>query len=135
MAKKHADRMASIVGASRTVGTAFLMVFVPTSDRTGRKLPGAGWTRPVLDILGRLFRGATAYPKGQGVWRDDAAGGRLVHDDTTIAFSYVAPEDLTDEAMLALGAFLKRMGREARQGEVGVVLEGRYIGITDFEEE
>jgi len=135
MAGEHASRFAKTVGATHPQGTVHLLVFVPTVDREGRKLRGQSWTRRVLETLGRLFRGATAYPQGQGVWRDDEAGGRLVYDETTIVFSYVAAEDMTDDAMLELRAFLRRMGREAKQGEVGLVLEGRYIGITEFRKE
>jgi hypothetical protein len=28
-------------------------------------------------VLGNLFGGATAYPRGKGVWRDDEQGGKL----------------------------------------------------------
>jgi hypothetical protein len=110
------------------------MVFVPSVDRDGRKLKGASWTRSTLRTLGRLFRGTTAYPRGLGVWRDDQARGRLVYDETTIVFSYVAPADLAPAALAELRAFLHRLGREANQGEVGLVLDGHYIGITGFDE-
>lgn len=56
-------------------------------------------------------------------------------DDTTIVFSYVAPTDLTREALAALRAYLHKMGREADQGEIGLVLDGHYIGITEYDEE
>lgn len=86
----------------------------------------------------KRLAGSSGAPRpshaARGVWRDDKAGGRLVHDDTTIVFSYVDPGDLTDAALDALRRFLHRMGREARQGEVGLVLDGHYIGITEFEE-
>ena len=135
MSKKRVEGAARALGAGRPLGTAHLMIFVPSADRNGRRLKGPSWTRPVLRVLGTLFRGATAYPKGLGVWRDDVAGGALVFDDTTIVFSYVAPEDITEEAKRGLRAFLHRMGREAGQGEVGLVWDGNYIGITQFDEE
>lgn len=109
------------------------MIFVPSVDRDGRKLKGRSWTRPTLEILGRLFRGATAFPKGLGVWRDDNAAGKLVFDDTTIVFSYIAPSELTKKALQGLREFLHRMGRETNQGEVGLVMDGHYIAITQFE--
>ncbi len=31
--------------------------------------------------------------------------------------------------------YLHRLGREANQGEVGLVLDGHYIGISKYEEE
>jgi hypothetical protein len=122
------------LGARRPLGAPHLLVFVPTSDRHGRKLKGPSWTRPTLETLGRPFRGATAYPKGKGVWRDDGADGKLVFDDTTIVFSYIAKEDLTPSSLGELKAFLHRLGRDTHQGEVGMVLDGRYIGINVFDE-
>jgi hypothetical protein len=83
MGKKRAAGVAKALGATQALGTVHLMVFVPSADKDGRKWKGPPWTRPTLEILGRLFRGATAYPKGLGVWRNDQAGGKLVFDDTT----------------------------------------------------
>jgi len=134
MNSKRAASAARALGASRPLGTAHLMIFVPSADRHGKKLRGPSWTRPVLRTLGKLFRGATAYPKGLGVWRDDQAGGKLVLDDTTIVFSYVAPTDLTNESLREFRAFFHRMGRETNQGEMGLVLDGHYIGMTTFDE-
>ena len=134
MSRKRAEGAARALGASQPLGTAHLMIFVPSADRNGKKLRGPSWTNPTLRTLGRLFRGATAYPKGLGVWRDDGAGGKLIFDDTTIVFSYVAPKDLAPEALGELREFLHRLGRETHQGEVGLVLDGHYIGITKFDE-
>ena len=134
MSSKRAALAARALGASQPLGTAHLMIFVPSADRNGKKLRGPSWTQPVLRTLGRLFRGATAYPKGLGVWRDDQAGGKLVFDDTTIIFSYIAPKDLTNECLHELRAFLHRLGRETNQGEMGLVLDGHYIGMTTFDE-
>lgn len=47
---------------------------------------------------------------------------------------YAAPHDITDEALARLRAFLHRLGREAQQGEVGIVFDGQYYGITDYDE-
>ncbi len=86
----------------------------------------------MLTTLGRVFRGATAYPRGRGVWRDDARAGELIKEEPNIVFSYAAAEALTVEALTELYRTLSRMGREANQGEVGVVIDGKYYGITDY---
>ena len=60
----------------------------------------------------------------------------MVYDDTQMVTSYVAGEILGDHEILKLlRAFLCRMGREADQGEVGIVIDGTYFGIIDYEEE
>ena len=57
------------------------------------------WVDEVLTTRGTLFRGATAYPRGRGVWRDDARGGDslLERKEPVIVFSYVAEADLTSQ--------------------------------------
>lgn len=49
-----------------------------------------------------------------------------------IVFSYVPDGALTGDALTGLYRTLSRMGREGRQGEVGVVIDGKYYGITEY---
>lgn len=108
---------------------------MPSVDRYNEPIDQAYWSNRALEAFGRLFRGATAFPPGRGVWRDDAQGGRLIFDDTQMVTSYVPGELLEDAGVLSeLRGFLHEMGREARQGEVGVMVGGKYYGITDFDE-
>jgi hypothetical protein len=110
-------------------------LFVPSVDRDGEPIDQAYWTDQALATFGMLFRGATAFPPGRGVWRDDERDGALVYDDTQMVLSYVAEASLADdETVKRLRAFLCRMGREANQGEIGIVIDGTYFGITDYEE-
>lgn len=53
-----------------------------------------------------------------------------------VLHSYVAPEAIENaDNQELLGAFCRRMGREARQGEVGLVIADEYLAISDFGEE
>ena len=117
------------------VGTSLIVVFVPSLDRDGQPIDQEYWVDEVLTTPGRLFRGATAYPRGRGVWRDDERGGTLLQEEPVIVFSYVAEADLTTNALLELYRTLSRMGREVHQGEIGVVIDGKYYGITEYVEE
>ncbi len=89
----------------------------------------------VLSTLGSLFRGATAYPQGRGVWRDDERGGALITEKPVIVFSYVAEQNLSAETLSKLYRTLSQMGRETNQGEIGVVIDGKYYGITEYAED
>lgn len=40
---------------------------------------------------------------------------------------------MTSEAQSRLRAFLHRMGREANQAEIGIVIGDKYYGISDFD--
>jgi hypothetical protein len=121
------------LGAGPPAGTLQVTVFIPSVDRDEHPISQKSWTADCLAVLGRLFRGATAFPPGRGVWRDDEQGGQLVYDDTVLVTSYVDPESLTDDALAELRAFLHRLGRDARQGEVGVIIGGSYYGIQEYD--
>lgn len=66
------------------------------------------------------------------MWRDDAQGGALVFDDTVLVTSYIAEPDWNEKTWEQLRTFLRRMGREARQGEIGLIIDGKYLGITEY---
>lgn len=115
------------------VGTSLIVVFVPSKDRTGQPIDQDYWVDVTLTALGCLFRGATAYPRGRGVWWDDQ-GGTLLKEEPVIVFSYAAEQALTTTALTELYSTLSRMGREANQGEIGIVIDGKYYGITEYAE-
>jgi hypothetical protein len=117
------------------VGTSLIVIFVPNRDRDAQPIDQEYWVDEILTVLGRLFRGATAYPRGRGIWRDDERGGTLLQEEPVIVFSYVAEADLTTTALSELYRTLSRMGRQANQGEIGVVIDGKYYGITEYVEE
>jgi hypothetical protein len=117
------------------VGTSLIVIFVPNRDRDAQPIDQEYWVDEILTALGRLFRGATAYPRGRGVWRDDERGGTLLREEPVIVFSYVAEADLTTTALSELYRTLSCMGRQANQGEIGVVIDGKYYGITEYVEE
>ena len=59
----------------------------------------------------------------------------LITEEPVIAFSYIAAEALTTKSLQELYTTLSRMGRATNQGEIGLVLDGRYYGITTYAEE
>src|SRR5262245_32245282 len=118
---------AGSLGASKVAST-LLVLFIPSHDRDGQQIDQDYWVGEALAVLGRLFGGATAFPQGQGVWRDDARGGTLLFDEPVVIQCYTSEEALEREAP-ALKDFLHRMGREARQGAVGLVIDRDYLEI------
>jgi hypothetical protein len=77
------------------VGSSLVVIFVPSKDRDRQPIDQDYWVDEILATLGRLFRGATAFPRGRGVWRDDERAGALLPEGPVIAFAYVAERDLT----------------------------------------
>lgn len=110
------------------VASTILVVFIPSVDRDDEPIDQDHWVSEALRVCGTLFGGATAFPQGHGVWRDDARGGRLVYDAPVIVQCYTTEAALNEKAH-GLREFLHRMGREARQGAVGLVIDRDYLEI------
>ena len=121
------------LGATHPVGASQVVVFIPDHNRDGDSIDQQSWVDETLNVMGSLFRGATAFPPGRGVWRDDEAGGRLLKEQTVMVVSYVAPNLLTSGSLKRLREFLHHFGREARQGEVGIVINSKYYGISRYD--
>lgn len=114
-----------------------MVLFIPSVERDGATSIGQQqWVDSALEMFGRVFGGATAYPKAKGIWRDDERGGALVRDEPVVVHCYTTPADIEDGRNLAkLGSFCRKMGREAHQGEIGLVIGDEYFAIQDFAEE
>lgn len=121
------------LGATYPVGASQVVLFIPDRNRENRPIDQHSWVDEALNVMGKIFRGATAFPPGRGVWRDDEAGGRLLKEQTVMVVSYVDPKLLTGPKLRSLREFLHRFGREARQGEVGIVVDAKYYGISKYD--
>jgi hypothetical protein len=104
---------ADALGASKAAST-LLVLFIPSKDRAGRSIDQEYWVRDALRVLGTLFGGATAFPQGTGVWRDDARGGRLLFDEPVVIQCYTSAQSLEQQA-LALREFLHRVATLTRE--------------------
>ncbi len=118
---------AGSLGASKAAST-LLVLFIPSKDRADQPIDQEHWVAEALRILGTLFGGATAFPQGKGVWSDDAQGGRLLFDEPVVIQCYTSERALEQQAA-GLRDFLHRMGREAREGAVGLVIDRDYLEI------
>jgi hypothetical protein len=111
-----------------------LVLFVPSVERDGiSAIDQPRWVDLALEMFGRVFGGATAFPKAKGIWRDDEKGGALIKDEPVVVHCYTTPFDIENGRNLAiLGEFCRKLGREARQGEVGLVVGDEYFAVRDF---
>lgn len=117
--------------------TVLVVLFVPSVERDGTTaINQEYWVDAALETLGQLFGGATAFPRAKGIWRDDEMGGVLVKDQPVVIHCYTTPADISDPDRLSrLGSFCRRLGREAHQGEVGLVIGDEYLAFRDFSKE
>jgi hypothetical protein len=114
-----------------------VVLFVPSVERDGStEINQQLWVEKALEMFGRVFGGATAFPRAKGIWRDDEREGRLVRDNPVVMHCYVEPEAIENTDNLAvLAAFCREMGRETNQGEVGLVIDDEYLSFTSFGKE
>ncbi len=112
-----------------------VIVFIPSHDRDKTKLPDQPqWALAALKLMGKLYGGATGFKELVGIWRDDDNGGELLEDQPVMIQSLVKRAVLEDAAkLLELSNFLKRMGRETRQGAVAVVINDAIHFISNYE--
>lgn len=134
VAKAKPSRRATLGDGRKRV---LVVLFIPSVERDGTTpVDQEYWVEAALTMFGRIFGGATAYPKATGVWRDDDRGGALVFDEPIVIHCYTTPGEVSDLANLAeIGAFCRLLGRDARQGEVGLVVGEEYFAIRDFAED
>ena len=79
-----------------------VVLFVPSVERDGSTpIDQPRWVDLALEMFGRVFGGATAYPKAKGIWRDDERGGALVKDEPVVVHCYTTPADIEDGRNLA----------------------------------
>ncbi len=130
---KEAAPVSPLAGGRKRV---LVVLFVPSVERDGTTpIDQNYWVDAALAMFGRIFGGATAYPKARGIWRDDERQGALVQDEPILIHCYTTPADIQNSVNLAeLGSFCRRMGREAKQGEIGLVVGDEYFATREFEE-
>lgn len=116
-----------ILQAQKSAATV-LVLFVPSVDRYGEAIDQEHWVTETLTTFGLLFGGATAFPQGRGVWRDDERGGQLIFDAPVIVQCYMSENALEARAE-ELREFLMRLGKEGKQGAVGFVIDRDYLEI------
>jgi hypothetical protein len=124
------------LGAIPSSGTHQVTLWVPSVDRNSRPIDQVYGADQTLRVFGRIFGGATVFPPGRGVWRDDERGGHLVFDDPQMVLAYVEEGLLQDpEVRAELRKHVHRLGRDTDQGEVMLVIDGRQFRVTDYDEE
>ncbi len=107
------------LGAKATIYNEKLTLFIAHKDRAGNQVPDVdAWIDDARELLSNVGGGATSLPvKGSWLGPDG-----LIHEDTTLVYSYAPPEAI-EASVEALREFVLRYGKEANQGEIAVLLE------------
>jgi hypothetical protein len=112
-----------------------VIVFIPSHARDKSKLKDqAEWASQALELMGRLYGGATGFTGLTGIWRDDENDGQLLDDKPIMIQSLAKREDVEDQAKIVeLASFLKRMGKTTKQGAVAVVFNNAIHFISNYD--
>src|SRR2546428_4864717 len=73
----------AVVGQLRRMMTPSFHFSTTRPTLPGELVDHDYWVTEALSTFGALFRGATAYPRARGVWRDDEEGGALKFEEPT----------------------------------------------------
>lgn len=112
-----------------------IIVFVPSHARDKTPLPDQDvWASKALELLGKLYGGATGFKELRGIWRDDDNGGQLLDDQPIMIQSLAKRVDIENAAKLEeLAAFLKLMGKKTKQGAIAVVFNDAMHFVQKYE--
>jgi len=99
-------------------------------------LKPSGLESEVFAILRKTSSLRDYLLKAKGSWRDDERDDVRIRGKPVVVHCYTTPADIQDDRNLAeLGSFCRKMGREARQGEIALVVGDEYFAIRNFGEE
>ena len=117
----------ALLGAEKS-GNFYVAVFIPSKQRDGAPLDHDYWRREAVRAMSSLFGGATSI-RGYGGWLDEEQGSQVKEEEISIVCSFLEEEAWDEETVLALKDFLYRMGRDAKQGAIGLYVFGKYLEI------
>lgn len=124
--------LGAVLGAASGDSHEVLVLFIPDRDRDGNEIGDQRkWVLEAAELLAKIGGGVSIEPPIEGGWLDEERG-RIVWERPVRVFTYVHPEAF-EERLGELRAFLHRLGRDTRQGEVGVEFSGGFWRIREFE--
>jgi hypothetical protein len=104
---------------------------LPSADRDGNRFDPRPWVEEALVLLSNIGGGATVLPPVDGAWFNPDTG-RLIKEKIILAYTYVQPSRFIG-SLPRVRAFLHRMGRQTRQGEVVAEFNNRLYRIITYD--
>ncbi|PCJ57005.1 MAG: hypothetical protein COA73_11300 [Candidatus Hydrogenedentota bacterium] len=130
------DAIASMLGVEESSPkNSYIAVFVPSRTRDDEAIDHEHWRSAAVRLLSSLFGGATSV-RAFGGWLDVEQGGEVKEEEISIVVSYISERDWNNNNAVQVRDFMYEMGRETKQGAVGLHVLGRYleIGANQYEQ-
>ncbi len=119
------------LGASDATSPQVLTLYIPNKDRDGNEFgTQRKWVLEAGELLAEFGGGVTIMPACEGGWWNESSR-TLIWEAPVLVYTYIKDEAFV-QGLPRLRAFLHRLGRETRQGEVAVEFDGRFYRITSF---
>jgi hypothetical protein len=127
------DRYSAALSSEREFNSILFVLFIPSKDKDDNDLHDQTlWANAAGDLFTRLFGGATEMPPARGKWYNEESG-EIITEDVILLHSYARGDDAADDDKIRLIAeFCHRMGRETRQGEVALIIDGIFHRMRSF---
>lgn len=120
------------LGATERVSNQTLTIYIPDKDRDGNEIGNQRkWVLEAARLFGEIGGGATILPPVEGCWFNEATQ-QMVWEHPVIVYTFVNP-DRFRQLLPRLRAFVHRLGRETKQGEVAVQFGDELYRIQNFE--
>lgn len=124
--------LAEALGATAPTSIQVLSLYIPNKDRDGNPVEDQErWVEQAAELLAQMGGGVTVLPPCRGGWQNPESNV-IVWEEPIIVFTYIKPEQFL-ELLPTLRAFLHRLGRETRQGEVALEFDGSFYRIVEFD--
>lgn len=124
--------LCEVLGAEADESLEVLVLYIPDKDRDGVEIGNQRfWVLAAAGLLAKIGGGVSIEPAIEGGWFDSERG-TIIWEKPIRIFTYVKPDEFV-KRLHELRAFLHRLGRETRQGEVAVEFAGRFLRIRSFD--
>jgi len=127
------DRYSTTLSSEREFNSILFVLFIPSKDKDDNDLHDQPlWANAAGDLFTKLFGGATEMPPARGKWYNEESG-EIITEDVILLHSYARAGDAADDDKIRqIAGFCHRMGRETRQGEVALLIDGIFHRMRSF---
>jgi hypothetical protein len=123
--------IADALGAEPAVSSQKLTLYIPDKDADGAEF--GTQRRYVLEaaqLLAQIGGGVTIMPPTEGGWFNPQTN-QIIWERPVVVYTYINEEAFA-RLLPELRRFVHRLGRETRQGEIAVELDGTFYRIHQY---